>query len=538
MKQLSLLLLLFLNTTILFSQDEQGIKVKLSKASEFENNGSFIEALLHDKEGNIYLIKNKPSGTIISMGGASMGRVGYKFYIEKYAPDLTRLVSKETGFPIDESMQKQKQGDWGSGLLGGLVINEEPYLFRTYYHKKTRTRYIHSIKINSDCTFEEPVLVQKIENTEKDQALSRFFEVHQSEDKSKFMIVGIPKAVYNRGSSYSVIVFNDQFVPLWEQQHLTLPIKEQYQEDRFPMIGNQGRFYLKTIQSRLTGKGKSVEFLYDDRTKGAVFLTYNKGDEDVRVIPFEFPHEKHRKFKLMPDSMDQKVTGYALFSFSKRSFSIFDPRNTREQGITEPHILISGISISEVDLENSTVNNSELLLDQATLDHFADAYWKDYRKQKKKDPEPDIFGPLIEERHNTFQGIKKIQYYKNGETKINIQAHSVLITILIEKDGNKVSEILIPYDQFNTRILNHSHFHYPLDKNIILTNVYENEQIIIKCHDLKKTGEQSATTILKNRKDEKKDYTLGYDSFISADQSIIFTVKKDKTYKLGKLILE
>jgi hypothetical protein len=522
------LFLLILSTifNVLHAQDEKKIKLEFGEESMFENSGTFVSAMMKDKAGNIYCVKDKPSGFVIGTGisDASIGSVKHKFFLEIYSPTLKKLLSKEVEIPNAQAKIFVNHTEWGSGIIRGLTVNDEPYLLITYVEKKSKTRLIQATKINADGTFDTPKPLCELPNEGKDY--SRSYRVLRSKDDSKLMIVGIPDVKAKQNVQYYVSVLSNNFEPIWSRG-FALPIKENRNEGANFYIGNTGRMYMQTYEE-ITKKANK-----DDPNIKVTFYTFAKKDLDLKIMSFDFPANRYLEFYINPDSLDINATCYVTFTKDTKEGQYHDPRN-KYRDIYYPTVNLTGMYVSRLNLTNGISTKKEIFLDKNTINYFKP-------EKISKNDKDKAFGPLINIGKYSTDGIAS--FYSNGsnENIISIQTTGIILSLVVDSTGNKISESFVKHSKYSFKEINPSIFsNTKKGENIIITTEGLNEKEVIKCNFITSNGSKSFNIIDKGGNSIKYfskggNATLYWNYLKESKDSLILILEKDKKYKLVRL---
>jgi hypothetical protein len=517
------LFLLILSTifNVLHAQDEKKIKLEFGEESKLENTGTSVVAMMKDKTGNIYCVKDKPSGFVIGTGfsDASIGSVKHKFFLEIFSPTLKKLLSKEVEIPNAQAKIFVTHNEWGSGIIRGLTINDEPYLFITYVEKKSKTRLIQATKINLDGTFDTPTPLCELSNEGTDY--SRSYIVCQSKDNSKIMIVGVPDVKAKQNIQYYISVFNNNFEQIWSRG-FALPIKEKRNIGANFYVGNTGRMYMQTYEE-ITKKVNK-----DDADVRVAFYTFAKKDFDLKELIFSLPKERYLQFEFIADLSDETVTCLAPFTKDIKPKGYRNSDNsTNLDGFK-----IEGINTSTIKLSSSEISQKQILFNKSTTDYF-----KPNDKKSKRESGLICFydyNPLLQLK-TPFSNeiIKKIDINKtNGDLIITIIVYEIAINMVLDNALNKVSETYVDCTQ--NRL---NHFINDKGQSVITISEGYAPKAITKCYVFDRDGQKKSSKLTENGKNIEE--TRLYNSkFRDSNNSLIFSLQDGKKYKLMRLKVE
>jgi hypothetical protein len=195
-KILYLSLLTFLCFTAFSQDDKLPAKVKVTMSPSYENDKrvTFIRNMMHDKTGNIFLVK-----------------VQYKIFgkseliIEKYNSDLKQKFSKELVINGTEG----KDLDY----LSAATLDGEPFVFSSYYNKDKDMRYLFISKIEDSGALGKP---KKISEFESDRRGDGYFSIHFNDDSSKMLIINRLDTKRKENARFSFVVYDKGLTEVWK----------------------------------------------------------------------------------------------------------------------------------------------------------------------------------------------------------------------------------------------------------------------------------------------------------------------------------
>jgi hypothetical protein len=180
-----------------FAQDDKlpgKIKVTMSPSYENDKRVTYIRNMMHDKAGNIFLVK-----------------IQYKTFgkseliIEKYDPSLKQKFSKELVIVGTEG----KDLDYKSSA----TLDGEPVVFSSYYNKEKNIRYLFLSKVEETGALGKP---KKISEFQADSKNDGFFSIHFNDDSTKMLIINREETKRKERAKFSFVVYDKGLVEVWK----------------------------------------------------------------------------------------------------------------------------------------------------------------------------------------------------------------------------------------------------------------------------------------------------------------------------------